>query len=460
MSACRLVLALLLVGCASYQAEPIDPARVEESLRANELPALRIAAGRLHHPLLPHVVLDPRDGFSPDEAAIMAVLAHPTLRAARNRRSVARAQLVAAGILPNPELGLGLDVPVGNGATAGLVPGMSVGLSWEISALVTRGAKRTAAEAAAQSVDLEVAWLEWQVAESARMALFDVIALEAEQRVASESAAALADNEGIIERAVDNNQKTVVDLAAARAAARTARETLLEVSGNLRREQLALSRSLGFDGVAQVLVAPGLELPGAMHPPPAAELLAGLEDRRLDLVALRRGYDSQEAILRAAVLAQFPRLSFGVAGARDTSDVRTIGLGLGIGLPIFDRNQGQIAIERATRRRLYDEYIARLFEARAEVAAKIADIEVVTGQIAAAESSELGLAQLVEVYFTAVSQGRGDAVTYYFARGDLAQKRLEVLKLKQLLAHDRIALELAAGMVLPLDAGAKATEKP
>ena len=32
-------------------------------------------------------------------------------------------------------------------------------------------------------------------------------------------------------------------------------------------------------------------------------------------------------------------------------------------MPIFNRNQGKIAIEKATRKRLFDEYAARLFEA-------------------------------------------------------------------------------------------------
>jgi|GEM_PF-5916531 len=41
------------------------------------------------------------DGLSPDEAAILAVLANPGLKAVRNGNMVAHAQLIQAKLLPN-----------------------------------------------------------------------------------------------------------------------------------------------------------------------------------------------------------------------------------------------------------------------------------------------------------------------------------------------------------------------
>src|SRR4030081_1940054 len=104
---------LATAACAGYQAEPTAAAGMQQRLSAPDYAALRIEAGKLHHPLLPAITLDPSDGVSPDEAAVLAVLLNPSLRAARHRRSIAEAQLVAAGILPNPELTGAVDVPVG-----------------------------------------------------------------------------------------------------------------------------------------------------------------------------------------------------------------------------------------------------------------------------------------------------------------------------------------------------------
>ncbi len=96
--------------------------------------------------------------------------------------------------------------------------------------------------------------------------------------------------------------------------------------------------------------------------PTLAEATADLEHRRPDLLALRAGYESQEARVRAAVQAQFPRIEIGLTGARDTDGVRTAGFGVVLGLPVFDRQQGEIARQRATRRQLGEEYAARLFD--------------------------------------------------------------------------------------------------
>ena len=52
-----------------------------------------------------------------------------------------------------------------------------------------------------------------------------------------------------------------------------------------------------------------------------------------------------------------------------------------IDLPIFDRNQGDIAIARATRRQLHDEFSARLATATGQVQAMLADIALLQRQI-------------------------------------------------------------------------------
>ena len=101
------------------------------------------------------------NGLSPDEAAILSVIASPKLRAIRDQKGLAAAQLLQAGILPNPQLSYGLDIPTA-GATGGTVTAFNFGLNWEITSLISRGANRAAAQANAASVDLDTAWPAWQ----------------------------------------------------------------------------------------------------------------------------------------------------------------------------------------------------------------------------------------------------------------------------------------------------------
>jgi outer membrane protein TolC len=192
------------------------------------------------------------------------------------------------------------------------------------------------------------------------------------------------------------------------------------------------------------------QCPPAIDPPAASSaLLDDIEHRRLDLVALQRGYESQEQTLRAAVLAQFPRVSLGVTHASDTSNVHSIILGATIDLPLFDRNQGVIAAEKATRQKLYDEYADRLYTARADVVSTMRDIKSLRAELAAAEAALPAQERLVDVYQKAADAHNADLLSYYSARNELANKRINILKLKQQLVQNAIALELASGQYLP-----------
>src|ERR1017187_1916915 len=82
----------LLSGCTLYHAQPLAPAAVEAALAPPKLEAVRIAAEKFFHPLLAPLVIDGRDGFTPDEIALMTVITSPQLRAARDQRGVVQAQ--------------------------------------------------------------------------------------------------------------------------------------------------------------------------------------------------------------------------------------------------------------------------------------------------------------------------------------------------------------------------------
>jgi outer membrane protein TolC len=186
-------------------------------------------------------------------------------------------------------------------------------------------------------------------------------------------------------------------------------------------------------------------LPSNLDSPPEAELIAGLESRRLDLLGLKQGYDSQDASLRTAILAQFPKISLGFNRAGDTSNVQTLGFGVTVDIPIFDRNQGNIATERATRQKLFDEYADRLFQARSDVATALSDIRHLNRQIAAGEKLVPTLQRLVDTARSALDQGNADVISYYQTRFNLILRQIEVLKLKQQLVETHIALEIASG---------------
>lgn len=148
-----------------------------------------------------------------------------------------------------------------------------------------------------------------------------------------------------------------------------------------RRHQLAALLGLAPD--VPIPLVDRADLP-RLDPDLIRRDLPDLPNRRPDLIALRLGYRAADAKVRAAILAQFPNLTFGVSGGSDNSNVRNVGPSISLELPIFDRNQGNIAIERATRQQLQDQYTARLAAAEGAVGAALSEITLLERQIAAA----------------------------------------------------------------------------
>jgi outer membrane protein TolC len=223
---------------------------------------------------------------------------------------------------------------------------------------------------------------------------------------------------------------------------------MLEISQTKEKERLELNSVLGFPPDFVIPLEPKMEIPSAKALPSLSDIMEDLEGRRLDLLALKMGYQSQEANVRAAILAQFPAISLGVTHARDTSNVITTGFNVSISLPLFDRNQGQIAMQEATRQRLFDEYMNRIFKARANVAEILANIQSVEEEIAAGEEAFKTAQELLRNSRDSYLERNIDALTYYNEIEKSLTKQVEVLKLRRDLADLHIALELAAGAYL------------
>lgn len=434
-------------GCARYEPMALNTETVEQRLKVPPANELRLEAQQIHHPLLRPVEIGDGRGLTPDQAAVLAVLLNPALRTLRDQRVAAAAQAMSAGILPNPQLTFSEDFPNG-GSDSKTINAFGLGVNWDITALITRDAKINAAAANRASVDLDIAWQEWQVAQAAKTAVYDLVSLQAQLAETLEVDRALAENAAVIHRAVDRNEKTVLDLAAAQAASDDAHTAALQAERDVQHQKLMLLRAIGLPPAAQVQLNPNIELPSHLAIPSREELMSDLGNRRLDLVALRKGYESQEETLRAAVLAQFPKINIGFNKARDNTNVHSLGFGITMDIPIFDRNQGVIATEKATRQRLFDEYAQRVYEANSDVATALDDIQAIEAQLDAAQKAVPSLQKLVDTYRSALQRGNVDVLSYYQALGNLEAKKAAVLKLKQQLIDNQIALELATGQYL------------
>jgi outer membrane protein TolC len=437
-----------LAGCTAYQTKPLEPAAVESGLVNPGFEAIRISAANFHHPLLAPLAIDGRAGFTPDELALMSVIASPRLRAVRDQRGVAAAQVVQAGLLPNPQLGYSLD-KLGPNSDSGLISGLTYGLSWEVTALLGYRDRVAAARSTATALDLAIAWEEWQTAQATRLAAFRVISLEARLPLARDTETELTQALAESRKAYSLGYRTISDLAATTEAWSLAQDAHFALERELTTQRLTLNLALGRPAGEEIKLltdTPWPQLPPGLDN--AAGLLEGFEKKRLDLVALTLGYESAEATLRAAVKAQFPKIGLSLARARDTSDVHTVTYGVTVDLPLFDRNQGQIAASSATRQQLFDEYVARVAEARAEVSQILASLSIARAQLQTLQAELPDLEQIATALTKAMASRNADLQAWRDARGTLLARRTEAAKMRQDVLDLGVALELAIGRPL------------
>jgi outer membrane protein TolC len=212
----------------------------------------------------------------------------------------------------------------------------------------------------------------------------------------------------------------------------------LEQTHNKTRHSFNLL--LGLQPRVEVDLSP-LPPDGPMPADTLDRQLATLSQRRPDLLALQAGYASQEEQVRAAILAQFPSLGISLNRARDTSNVKTVGLGVTLTLPLFAGNRGNIALERATREQLQEEFRARLAQAAVDVDRLREQQGIVRRQQDSLETYLPRLKVLVARARKAYAHGDIDALTFLNMESTWVNKRQEQLSLVQAGWENRIALQ-------------------
>lgn len=435
----------LLISCSAYHPKPLTEQTVHQQQESPSAEQLSILATQIKHPYLQVIPFNIKDGLSPDEAAILAVLRNPELRAIRNRHGIAAAQILQAGLLPNPRVSYNFAALTG-GLTQGKVTGLGLGLDWEVTALITQANKIAAAEAEQQAVDLQVAWQEWQLAQAAKTAVYQLVVYAKQQALLEEINQRLEENRVRMQQAADQGLVTELDRVAATTAKNAVDIRLQAVMQQKNQHQQRLNRALGLKPYDAINLQQTIDLTRSLSMPTYDELIKNLSHRRLDLMALQQGYQNQEQQLHIAVLQQFPKISIGITQTRNNSNYYTLGAGIAVTLPIFDQNQGVIALASATRQQLFDEYSNREFQAKADIAELLVTITSLNKQIESVNHAIPNLETLVNAYRVAIEHGQIDVLNYYTAWNNWIEKRVELLTLQLQLVEARIALEIATGI--------------
>ncbi len=431
-----LLLCLALIGCAHYHADPLPTA---PDLQKN--PQLIVQAKQFGLPGLPPRPVSTQ-GLDETTVMTLAIFNNPDLKAARLQAGIAGAQLLQAGLLPDPQFDTGF-------ATSVLNYGGVLALNQQIQTLLTRGAAKAAARASAQQVNLNILWQEWQVAEQARE-LFIQARTNSQLHTVLRSMRLLLANRYLRDQAAMQRGDATAGVVASDLYDLSNADTALrQLKTQISLNDHSLNALLGLDPSVHLHLIGPISVP-VLTDAEYRSAIAALPHHRADLLALQAGYQSQEETLRRAILAQFPALSAGVELERDPVEgVNAGGPEVSLSLPLFNRNRGQIAIERATRAVLRQTYLARLDSAQSQT-----DLVWQASKILAAQLKELDtqlpeLAQTATAAQQSLHQYNLNAPLYVTLESNLLGKQAEEIRLRASLETARSALRTLLG--LPFD---------
>ncbi len=426
--------ASILGGCAAYRKEPLD-------LKAGwpkTLSRLEIDPSKLPLPELSSRRFDPRDGLDMTEVAMIAVANNPDLKLSRDDAGVMSAQAFAARLLPDPAFGFSPQFPQ-NGIPGENITAFDLGLSYNLGAVMTRSLRMAAAGSDRQKADLALLWQEWQVAGESRL-LFARIRSRQNLSEILDKRRALAARLYAGEKSVfDRKDLTLSRAAAEENALQQIEKQLSENRRLLEKDRHALNALLGLppDSRLKLVGQAEIALPDSRE---IAGKLRKLAMIRPDLLALQAGYEAQDLRLRQAILSQFPAIEAGITRSRDNTGINYEGFSLSLTLPIFNRNRGNIAIAEATRKRLHDEFQARLNAAYGEVEQILSDHMLLQSELARIDETLSSLSLLSRKAEAAFRSGDIDLAAYSGLENEFFAKKAEKNAVEESILEEHIAL--------------------
>ena len=428
-----------LYGCASYDSKPLP----EKPLWPQDISRLQLPDQIASSQVGIQHKFNPSDGLDVIEIATIAIANNPGLQQARDSAGVTKAQAFNAGLLPDPTLLIYPQPPINGGPGANSVAS-EYGLFYNISALITHSTIQQGVKSTEEKADLDLLWQEWLLISQSQILFEKIVNNETLLTLLLDKEALLknienAQHKALVEKDLDLNTTAVNTIIF-----KETTKQVIDLKRAIAQDRSALNQMLGLSPGTSLRLVDSLILPH-LSTQQINSQLQQLSHIRPDLLALQKGYEAQDYRLREAILGQFPAINFGYTRLRDNGAVIYNGFDLSVSLPIFNRNQGNVAIAKATRQQLYDEYQNRLNSAFSDVHQLTQDLDFLNNQIPVLSSSVGVLTQLSDSAKSAHQREDMDLVAYAQFKINEIDKKIELAKTKQLWLEQAINLSMLIG---------------
>jgi cobalt-zinc-cadmium efflux system outer membrane protein len=336
---------LCLVGCNSpYANYPVAVETLTAEPRAGALPHVEPTVIPASHQTVetPGRISIPGDpetnAFSIEQALAYTLDNHPRLRARTQEVEVARADLITAGLIPNPQLVIDADAPINESGP--------VDLSGRLVFTFLTGGKRERATMAAKT---GIAVAQWAIDSEAYLLLVETAEASLEVLYLQELVKLQRELAALAEEAAKFQREKVEAGAvpAPEALAAEIDEVEIEFDGLnnqtlLQVARVRLSRAMGFSRPAE------LQVDGTLDVTPVENLtldalLSEVVQVRPELAQAETAIAKSRRDIVAAQASAVPDIELGPRyGTELGKQQDTLGIRFGMDLPWFDRKQGDI----------------------------------------------------------------------------------------------------------------------
>jgi outer membrane protein TolC len=343
--------AMILVGCAHFQPQPIAPEKTAALLEARRLDDAGLKEF-LGQNLGREMLEWPVTNWSFKELELVAYYFHPGLEVARAQWLVAQAGLKTAGVRPNPSVSVspGYDSQIPGNYSPWLVP---VTLDVQVETAGKRGIRLAEAEKISESARWNYVSAIWQIRAAVRAALLDFNTAFRRVDLLETQFAAQMEIVKLLQGRFDSGAISRPELTTAQIVLNRTQLDLSDAKSKKSDARSRLAQSLGLTGAALDGENFNFDFsPGNASGLSSADARQIALRSRADILAALADYAAAEADLRLQIAKQYPDLHFGPGYAWNSGNAgdNQWSLGLTVELPVLDQNQGPIAEAEARRK--------------------------------------------------------------------------------------------------------------
>jgi outer membrane protein, heavy metal efflux system len=427
--------ACLLNACATqtYDAKPIEPARLESSFAARNLED----AGLRNYMLgqgYPQNAL-PIKQWGLRELSLTAYYFHPDLDVARAQWRAAQAAEITAGQRPNPGVSGTLEH---HSNTDGGISPWTYGISFAIPVETSgkRQARMDQATSLSEAARIEIGQSAWQVRSRLRDSLLEYQAALRQVSLLQLEVALHAEILQMLENRRQAGLASSIDVSNARLQLQKSQHAVEAEKGRVAglRSSVAVAAGLPSSALDGVQINDALLDHGASNLSTQDIQRAGLLNR-LDIRSALARYDAAEANLRLEIARQYPDITLSPGYLWDQGDVQW-SLGLSTILALMNKNEGPIAEARAARELQASQFNALQTRIIGEMEQSLINYQAGTERVTKAQ-------HLLATQQLRTAQTERQFETGYADRLELTQARLQTLAVEQGMLDARIHAQRA-----------------